>query len=72
MEWKLSQGVLESMSGCPKCGGNDIAIILWGLPAFSKELEEKVKRKKIVFGGCMVSGNDPKLECNDCGYRFRK
>ncbi len=72
VEWKFSQGVLENMKECPRCGGDDIAVILWGMPNFSEELENKVKQKKIVFGGCMVSRNDPKLECNDCGHRFSK
>ena len=58
------------MSECPKCGGTDIAMILWGLPQMSKDLEKKVKDKKIVFGGCCVSGSDPRLECNDCGWRY--
>ena len=58
------------MSECPNCGGTDIAMILWGLPQMSKDLEKKVKDKKIVFGGCIVSKNDPELECNDCGWRF--
>ena len=42
------------MSECPKCGGTDIAMILYGLPQMSKDLEKKVKNKKIVFGGCCV------------------
>ena len=58
------------MSECPKCGGTDIAIILWGLPAFDSKLENKLKEKKIVLGGCCVTNNDPKLECNDCGWRY--
>ena len=58
------------MSECPKCGGTDIAMILYGLPQMSKDLEKKVKDKKIVFGGCVVSKNDPELECNDCGWRY--
>ena len=38
------------MTECPKCGGTDIAMILWGLPGnMSSELEKKVKEKKIVF-----------------------
>ena len=47
------------MTECPKCGGTDIAMILWGLPDMSSELEKKVKEKKIVFGGCLVGANDP-------------
>ena len=58
------------MSECPKCGGTDIAMILYGLPQMSKDLEKKVKNKKIVFGGCCVGENDPELECNDCGWRY--
>ena len=58
------------MSECPKCGGIDIAMILWGLPSMDEELEKKVKEKKIVFGGCLVGNNDPTLECNDCGWRY--
>jgi len=60
------------MTECPRCGGTDIAMILWGLPNMSSELEKKVNDKKIVFGGCCVSGNDPELECNDCGWRYCK
>ena len=59
-----------SLSECPKCGGTDIAIIFWGLPDGSEFLKEGVKRKIIVFGGCIVSKNNPDLECNDCGWRY--
>ena len=58
------------MSECPKCGGVDIAMILWGLPSDSEFLKEEVKKKKIVLGGCLVAKNDPELECNDCGCRY--
>ena len=58
------------MKKCTECGGTDIAMILYGLPQMSRHLEKKVKEKKIVFGGCCVSGKDPELECNDCGWRY--
>ena len=58
------------MKECPECGGTDIAMILYGLPTESEFLKEEVKKKKIVFGGCIVSKNNPELECNDCGWRF--
>ena len=58
------------MKECSKCGGTDIAIILWGLPDGSSELKTKIKNKRVVLGGCCVSRNDPKLECNDCGWRY--
>ena len=34
------------MTECPKCGGTDIAMILWGLPHMDEELEKKVKEKR--------------------------
>ena len=58
------------MKECPKCGGTDIAMILYGLPSNELQKSKKVKEKKIVFGGCCVSSDDPKLECNDCGWRY--
>ena len=58
------------MKECPKCGGTDIAMILYGLPQMSKHLEKKVNEKKIVFGGCCIGIDDPKLECNDCKWRY--
>jgi len=58
------------LSECPKCGGTDIAIIFWGLPDGSEFLKEAVKRKIIVYGGCIVSKNNPELECNDCKWRY--
>lgn len=58
------------MTSCPKCGGTDIAIILFGFPSNSEFLKEEVKKKKIVLGGCCVTGNDPTSECNDCGWRY--
>ena len=51
---------------CPICGGNNTARILWGLPAWTPELEEKLNNKSIVLGGCCISGNDPSYYCNDC------
>ena len=58
------------MKECPKCGGTDIAMILYGLPSDELQKSKKVKEKKIVFGGCCISSDDPKLECNDCGWRY--
>jgi hypothetical protein len=54
------------------CGGADIAMILYGLPFDELLISKKVKEKKIILGGCCVSSNDPKLECNDCGWRYTK
>ena len=60
----------EGMKACPSCGGTDIAVILYGLPSSELLNGEKIKQKKIVLGGCCITGNEPKLECNDCGWRY--
>lgn len=56
---------------CPSCGGKNIAKIFWGLPADMKSIEEELDRKEIVLGGCNVTSNDPKWECNECLTRWR-
>ena len=58
------------MKKCPECGGTDISMILDGLPSHELQNSKKVKEQKIVFGGCCVSSGDPKLECNDCKWRY--
>lgn len=57
---------------CPKCGSNNVAEILYGLPDFSDEMLQALKDGKIVCGGCCISGNDPEYRCNKCGYEFSK
>ena len=61
---------IGNMNECPKCGGTDMAIILYGLPSEELLDSKKVKEKKIVLGGCCVSRDNPKQECNDCGWRY--
>lgn len=55
---------------CPRCGSRNAAQILWGMPAFSEDLEKKLKSKEIVLGGCCVSDNDPAYHCNKCKKDF--
>ena len=55
---------------CPKCNRKNIALIFWGYPGDFDSIEEQVERKEIVLGGCIVTDNDPKWECNDCLHRW--
>lgn len=55
---------------CPECGSENIAEVLWGMPAFDEELEEKLADGSIVFGGCCISPADSDWHCNDCGCEF--
>lgn len=55
---------------CPSCGGKPIATILYGMPAYSVELEEKLQSGAIALGGCCVTDDDPKWTCTHCGQNF--
>ena len=54
---------------CPECRSKSVALILWGYPNMDT-IQEELDRGKITLGGCMISDNDPKWECNDCGHRW--
>lgn len=44
------------MKKCPKCGSRRIAPILYGMPAFSEEMEQQLNEEKLYLGGCCISG----------------
>ena len=54
---------------CPECGKSWIAEILWGYPDMDA-IEEQLERKETVLGGCYITDNDPKWECNGCHHRW--
>ena len=60
-----------SRTKCPQCQSTNTATILYGLVGMSDELQARIDGGEVVLGGCYVSENDPDLECNDCGFRFR-
>lgn len=53
---------------CPKCKSENLAKILYGLPAFDDKPEKDLEEKKIVLGGCEV--DDKHWHCNNCGTEF--
>ena len=55
---------------CIKCGSSRVAPILYGMPAFSEELEEKLNNEKLYLGGCCLTGADPKYHCFKCKKDF--
>lgn len=57
---------------CPPCRSTRIVNIMYGLPAFSKKLEDDLNSGKIVLGGCCVSDDDPRWQCLDCEVSINK
>ena len=57
----------QIMKKCPKCGSKRVAPILYGLPVFSDELEQKLNNEELYLGGCCVSHWDPAFHCFECG-----
>jgi ribosomal protein L37AE/L43A len=57
---------------CPNCGSKNIARIQYGMPVYSEKLEKDLAKNKIVLGGCVISGDDPKWQCTNCKERFFK
>ncbi len=55
---------------CPNCSKDWVAEILWGYPEDTQVLEQKLERKEIVLGGCLITDHDPKWECNNCHHKW--
>ncbi len=46
-------------AACPKCGSNAVTEILYRLPDMSPELLQELDEKKLVLGGCRITGDNP-------------
>jgi len=57
---------------CPSCGRKNTCSIFWGYPGDMEWYLGAIAKKEISSGGCVLSKNDPKWECNDCSYRWGK
>ena len=55
---------------CQACGSPRIARILYGLPDFSKDLDDALAEGTVTLGGCLVTGDDPEWECLACGRQI--
>lgn len=56
---------------CPICGGK-VATVLYGEPIGSKKLYDDLEAKRVVLGGCIVTGHDPTWQCTKCEQEFYK
>ena len=82
LTWILQYGVVkivfidgeikmdEIKPSCPECKSNSVAWIFWGYPGDMDWYLKAIKDKEIVGGGCCISDDDPKWECNDCYHQW--
>jgi hypothetical protein len=56
-----------SPPACPACGSPAIAKVLYGMPAWSPELEADLAAGRVVLGGCIVEPGAPRFTCVSCG-----
>ena len=64
---------------CPKCQSEDIITITYGTPSISNlsspskkdsEFLERIQRREIVLGGCVIRPENPAYYCRACKCRF--
>lgn len=57
---------------CPECGSENVAEVLYGMPAYDEELQAKIDAGDVVLNGCEFAFGEPMhpYECLDCGIRF--
>jgi hypothetical protein len=66
--WTVTESLAPNPPAvCPTCGSPRVARILYGLPAFSEELERALQEGTVALGGCVVTGDDPDWRCLACG-----
>ena len=58
--------------GCPQCGSEKVAGILYGLPSFDEGLERRLHAGEVVLGGCTITDDDPLWHGLDCRHHWGK
>ncbi len=54
------------MKVCPFCGSKKIAYIQYGPIGFTPKLSKALDEKRVIIGGCTITGDDPEWHCWDC------
>jgi len=61
---------LTPLPPCPKCNSQEVAKMLYGKPALTKQIIEGLESGKIISGGCLIHGGVPQWHCNKCNHDF--
>lgn len=54
---------------CPRCKSAKVVPIVYGYPV-DPEAIRQAERGELVFGGCVLSGRDPRWACIDCRHEW--
>ena len=66
---------LSAQEKCPYCGSRNTGRYMYGMPAYSEKLQDKMDRGKVHLAGCGIFLADvggrsvmtgPMFHCNDC------
>ncbi len=61
---------LAKIPPCPKCKSAEVAKIVYGKPALTRQVIEGLESGKIISGGCMIQQGAPEWHCNRCNKDF--
>lgn len=61
---------LSKVPTCPHCQSKDVAKMIYGKPALTRQIIEGLESGKIISGGCMLHGGAPEWHCNSCRRDF--
>ena len=61
----------EKPHQCEKCDSDRVAVILYGLPIFTEELERDIDAGRVVLGGCCRTPDSPEWFCMACQHKWR-
>lgn len=62
----MLEKLLSKHPSCPECKSKNVAFIFWGYPGDIDWYLKAAEEKKIVFGGCCISENNPTWQCTNC------
>lgn len=55
---------------CPNCASSSTCRIMYGMPDYTPELEQKLEAGKVHLGGCIIEVDSPNRHCNECELDF--
>lgn len=69
-DWSVS-GKIYSTVKCPKCGKGKLSKLLWGMPAYTEELQKDIESGKTRLAGCCITKENPaRYYCRWCKKEF--